>query len=189
MYKVNNNSSIHQTSTCMPSPARTRKAPAEELMNCGIPNQPEPSCWDCRFFEPPIGVDRDQPPAEECQRGECMRLPPVIDHGNRDADVNYAVFPIVIACDWCGEFQPRAATLPACRSDDANAAFAQPRTTTRRTLPWGPVGAGATVCPNDRPPAAFRYFTAIQTPTRAHGTTALIERVCFLEHVVRLWEK
>lgn len=47
----------------------------------------------------------------------------MIDHGNRNAEVNYAVFPIVIACDWCGEFQPRAATLPACCSDEANAAF------------------------------------------------------------------
>jgi hypothetical protein len=123
LYKVNNNSSIHQTSTCMPASARTRKSPLEELMNCGIPNQPEPSCWDCRFFEPPIGVDRDQPPAEECQRGECTRLPPVIDHGNRNADVNYAVFPIVIACDRCGEFSPRRPTLPRCREDYANAAF------------------------------------------------------------------
>ena len=123
MYKVNNNSSIHQTSTCMPASARTRKSPLEELMNCGIPNQPEPSCWDCRFFEPPIGVDRDQPPAEECQRGECTRLPPVIDHGNRNADVNYAVFPIVIACDWCGEFRPRAARVGQRCEGEANAAF------------------------------------------------------------------
>lgn len=103
----NNNSSIHQSSTCEHASARTRKGPLDELMKCGISNPPEPACWECRFFETSIGLDRDQPPADECQDGECRRHPPVTDHGRRDASVNYAEFPIVIACDWCGEFEQR----------------------------------------------------------------------------------
>ena len=123
MYNTNNNSSIHQTSTCMPAPARTHKSPPEELMNCGISNQHEPTCWDCRFFDTAPRLNRDQPPEEECQQGECRRHPPVTDHHNRDASVNYAVFPIVIACDWCGEFRPRAARVGHGHEDEANAAF------------------------------------------------------------------
>ncbi|WP_068258924.1 hypothetical protein [Rubripirellula obstinata] len=92
-------------------------------MNCGIPNQPEPSCWDCRFFDTSPLLDRDQPPEEECEKGECRRLPPVCDHGNREASVNYAEFPIVIACDWCGEFAPRRNTPAHAHAIEANAAF------------------------------------------------------------------
>lgn len=92
-------------------------------MNCGISNQPEPSCWDCRFFDTSLLLNRDQPPEEECEQGECRRYPPVIDLANREASVNYALYPIVIACDWCGEFRPRAARVGQCREDDANSAF------------------------------------------------------------------
>ena len=92
-------------------------------MNCGISNQPEPSCWECQHFDLPPHLDRDQPPEEECQQGECLRYPPVTDHDQRDAQVNYAVFPIVIACDRCGEFSPRRPTLPRSCEDEANAAF------------------------------------------------------------------
>jgi|GEM_PF-3625373 len=52
-------------------------------------------------------MDRGQPPEHECQEGQCRRHPPVTDHGQRDSEVNYAVFPIVFADDWCGEFAPR----------------------------------------------------------------------------------
>ncbi|XZE55788.1 hypothetical protein SH139x_001814 [Planctomycetaceae bacterium SH139] len=106
-------------------PARTRKQVrvTEELMYCGIQNQPEPSCWDCRFFDTSSHLDREQPPEEECQQGECRRHPPVIDPDNREASVNYAEFPIVIACDWCGEFAPRGGMPAHARDIEANAAF------------------------------------------------------------------
>ena len=120
---LNNNTSIHHTGTRAPARTREQARATDELRYCGIPSQSEPSCWDCRFFDTSPLLDRDQPPEEECEKGESVRLPPVIDHGNRDADVNYAVFPIVIACDWCGEFAPRRNT-PAVRRDiEANAAF------------------------------------------------------------------
>jgi hypothetical protein len=92
-------------------------------MFCGIPNDTPSTCWDCRFFDPPSGNDRDQPPEDDCLNGECRRHPPTIDHARRDVAVNYAMFPIVIACDWCGDFQPRRPTLPTCCVDQANAAF------------------------------------------------------------------
>ena len=116
-------------------------------MNCGISNQPEPSCWECQHFDPPPHLDRDQPPEEECQQGECLRYPPVTDHDHRDTQVNYAVFPIVIACDRCGEFSPRRPTLPRSREDEANAAFdaAAPRRrdTRPRGGPHGPMPTAA----------------------------------------------
>lgn len=76
-------------------------------MKCDLPDQPESMCWNCRFFATSIAMDRFQPPEQESQEGECRRHPPVTDHGQRDTDVNYAVFPIVFADDWCGEFAPR----------------------------------------------------------------------------------
>ena len=92
-------------------------------MNCGISNLPLPSCWECRFFEAHGLADRDGPLADECQSGDCRRHPPIIDLTNRDASVNYAVFPIVIACDWCGEFAPRRAPSTHRREAEANAAY------------------------------------------------------------------
>ncbi|QDV62629.1 hypothetical protein [Crateriforma conspicua] len=118
MKYINNNTSIHQTPARMPARTRGHEGVTDELRYCGILNQPEPSCWDCRFFDTSPLLDRDQPPEEECQQGECRRLPPVCDHGNREASVNYALFPIVIACDWCGEFRPRLASFAIT---DANA--------------------------------------------------------------------
>ncbi len=107
----------------MPTSARTRKGPADELMNCGITNAADPTCWDCRFYEPHLEVDRDQPSPHEGLEGDCQRYPPVTDHGRRDSRVNYADFPIVMESSWCGEFVPRAATLPQYRDEEANAAF------------------------------------------------------------------
>ena len=106
-------------------PARTRKQVrvTEELMYCGIPSQPEPSCWKFRFFEAHSLADRDGPPADECQSGDCRRHPPIIDHARRDAEANWAEFPMVMACDWCGEFAPRAALLGQSRVDQPNDAF------------------------------------------------------------------
>lgn len=110
LYMINN-PSIHQASTGKSSSkhaaAKTHTTPPAELMNCGVPDQPDPLCWDCRFFETVTPMDRGQPPEHECQEGQCRRHPPVTDHGQRDSEVNYAVFPIVFADDWCGEFVPR----------------------------------------------------------------------------------
>ena len=110
MYIKNNNSSIHHTSTCMPAPARTRKTPEDELMNCGISNPVHISCWDCRYYYPRVDLDRDKNPEDEAQPGDCRRYPPVTDHGLRDTQANWAEFPMVMACDWCGEFAPRLST-------------------------------------------------------------------------------
>ena len=121
--RINNNTSIHQTPTRMP--VRTRKGvrATAVLMYCGITKPVVPSCWQCRYFEPQVGVDGDLPPADECSAGDCRRHPPVIDHDQRDASANWAVFPLVMACDWCGAFAPRSATSPHRRDDEANAAF------------------------------------------------------------------
>ncbi len=107
----------------MPASARVRERPVDVLRYCGIQNGVEPSCWDCRFFAPPVGVDRIVQPSDECAAGDCRRLPPVIDHDQRDASANWAVFPLVMACDWCGEFAPRRAPLGHTREDEANAEF------------------------------------------------------------------
>jgi hypothetical protein len=104
----NNNSSIHQTRTRTHASARGREVPTDELMNCGISNSPQRMCWNCSFFEPSDpSWDLDQPPDDDCVHGECRFYPPVTDHEKRDASCNYAVFPIVIAGDWCGMFPPR----------------------------------------------------------------------------------
>lgn len=123
MYNINNNSSIHQTCTRIPARTRTYASPADNLMFCGISNHAQPACCDCRFFETCLGLDRDQSPEDECQQGECRRHPPVIDHVSRDAAVNYAEFPIVVASDWCGEFVPRAPNLARNRDREASAAL------------------------------------------------------------------
>lgn len=123
MNNINNNTSIHHTPTRMPERTCTRERVDAGLMYCGITQPVVPSCWECRYFEPSVGVDRSVPPSDECSAGACRRHPPVIDHHQRDASANWAVFPFVMACDWCGEFAPRSATSPHRRDDEANAAF------------------------------------------------------------------
>jgi hypothetical protein len=107
----------------MPPSTRVRERPVDVLRYCGIQNGIAPSCWECRFFAPPVGVDRDVQPTDDCAAGDCRRHPPVIDHDHRDASANWAVFPLVMACDWCGEFDPRRAPLAHTRDDEASAAF------------------------------------------------------------------
>ena len=120
---INNNTSIHHTPTRMPERTCTRERVDAVLMYCGITQPVIQSCWECRFFEPSVGVDRDLPPADECSAGDCRRHPPVTDHDQRDASANWAVFPLVMACDWCGEFASRPTTSAQRRDDEANTAF------------------------------------------------------------------
>lgn len=102
---------------------RVRARVGAVLRYCGITNSVEPSCWECRFFEPQDGVDLSAPPEDECLAGDCRRLQPVVDHDQRDANANWAVFPLVMACDWCGEFVPRTAPLGQVGVDEANVEF------------------------------------------------------------------
>jgi hypothetical protein len=122
---INNNTSIHHTSTRMYASACVRERPREELRNCGIQN---PTCWECRFFNPEGNVDQDQPPPDECHAGECRRHPPITDHDQRDAKANWAAFPLVMACDWCGEYRSRTARLPRrCDVEQVSACNANAR--------------------------------------------------------------
>lgn len=107
MYSKNNNSSIHQTGTCISFCLYANVTPTDELMNCGISNPVHISCWDCRYYYPRVDLDRDKNPEDEAQPGDCRRYPPVTDHGLRDTQANWAEFPMVMACDWCGEFASR----------------------------------------------------------------------------------
>ncbi len=105
---------------------RARTAPIQNAVRIRLSaarNGVELTCWECRFFRADDGVDRDRPPVDECEAGECRRRPPVTDHGCRDAKANWAEFPMVMACEWCGDFLPRPATLPQKRAEEANSAF------------------------------------------------------------------
>lgn len=119
LYNINNNSSIHHTRTCMPAPARTRERPVEVLRNCGISNEAQPTCWECRFYVPNAVVDLNAEWRDECEPGECHRRPPVVGEPlKRGETMKWSEFPIVMACDWCGEFVPRTRScscdVPAC---------------------------------------------------------------------------
>lgn len=57
------------------------------------------SCIFCRFFIP----DGDN------QNGECHRCPPRVKRNpGRDECHNASIWPAVMTCDWCGEFQEKS---------------------------------------------------------------------------------
>jgi hypothetical protein len=108
MSNESNASYPQQTHACIPASEIGRATIETILRNRWNPNQPQPMCWNCLFFEPSDpNWDLDQPPDDECLHGECHFGPPVTDHGKRDASCNYADFPIVMASDWCGKLVPR----------------------------------------------------------------------------------
>lgn len=104
----NNNISFPHTHSHTPVPARTRKSPEDKLLD-SPPLQP--ACWDCRFYTPESGHDVTGPWPDECEPGECHRYPPRVGGLVKDRHGDdwrcYADFPKVMACDWCGEYQPR----------------------------------------------------------------------------------
>ena len=68
-------------------------------------------CFDCVFFAPEGRMCNDlkEEDWDEGIGGTCRRHCPVaIEPDEDDRVVNYAYWPIVLAGDWCGEFEPRA---------------------------------------------------------------------------------
>ena len=71
----------------------------------------EPLCLRCRYFYPE-DIDRDGLPdgGEDVYyiHGQCRRRCPVACEPSEDPRrVNYAYWPVVLACDGCGEFEER----------------------------------------------------------------------------------
>ncbi len=72
-----------------------------------------PVCFSCRYFRPE-GLDYADELTEDdwdaCMDGECRRNPPqvgdFIKAGTIDEERWYGNFPRVMACDWCGAYEP-----------------------------------------------------------------------------------
>ena len=77
----------------------------------------EMTCFDCRYFSPgdygcPSYICAQQlGEFEEGKAGVCRRHTPrhgeTLTHSNGQEFICFAQWPKVMACDWCGEFEPR----------------------------------------------------------------------------------
>lgn len=119
----NNNTSIHQTSACASVCTRTRERPGDGLRYCGISDDEDLACWNCRFFLPiESDPDRDHPCPDDCLAGECRAKPPHLgDPLQPGESMRWGLYPIVMAGDWCGQFYPRVADVATCGDSDASA--------------------------------------------------------------------
>ena len=73
----------------------------------------EPFCFRCVYFVPENMIHNDLEPeqGDDCIAGGCHRHCPVaMEPADDDHVVNYAYWPIVLPCDWCGEFKAKANT-------------------------------------------------------------------------------
>ena len=67
-------------------------------------------CFDCVYFVPEGMRQNDLSPDDwkEGIAGDCRRHCPIAgEPTDDDHHVNYAYWPIVLASDWCGEFQQK----------------------------------------------------------------------------------
>lgn len=92
---------------------------------------PLPSCFDCRFFttldEGAHAADLTPSEREKCLQGHCRRNPPTVGRfrgEDEDLEYDYAQWPLVLSCDWCGAFAPYRVTL---HTSDAQTAHVGPR--------------------------------------------------------------
>ena len=78
----------------------------------GAPPMDQPFCFDCRFFVPTDMRHNDPAPDQwdECVEGECRhdtpRLGEMLVDRHGDAFRHFGQWPKVMACDWCGAFEP-----------------------------------------------------------------------------------
>ncbi len=73
-----------------------------------------PYCFDCRFFCPEktgclSAGDLKESDWDESLTGECRRHAPQVGRFRGEQEplqYDYGQWPLVLACNWCGEFQP-----------------------------------------------------------------------------------
>lgn len=111
------------------SPARAAACPQRPFSE-GNP-MPLPSCFDCRFFttldEGTHAADLTPSEREKCLQGHCRRNPPTVGRfrgEDEDLEYDYAQWPLVLSCDWCGAFAPCRVAL---RASDAQTPHVGPR--------------------------------------------------------------
>ena len=76
-------------------------------------------CSLCRFYHQ---IKPGSP--RSLGNGECRYRPPVVPTGSHDRfHADFAIFPVVLENDWCGEFGPRVAQVAVSLVDQANTAF------------------------------------------------------------------
>lgn len=132
-------------------------------------------CSLCRFYHQ---IKPGSP--RSLGNGECRYRPPVVPTGSHDRfHADFAIFPVVLENDWCGEFAPRVAQVAVNRVDQANRASMRLRNRTRQSRTSGPSRASAKVAENRGRPGKIRYSGPNETFPRAAGTAARLGRVSF----------